>query len=41
MRIREGCYQHMRRGQSLNEYELNQNPDLISKPYCKKKKNTQ
>lgn len=28
-------YQHMNRGQSLNDFELNQKPDLINQPYCK------
>jgi hypothetical protein len=32
-------YQHINRGQSLNDFELNQNPELINQPYCKKKKN--
>jgi len=39
MRVHEGHYQHMKRGQSLNEYELNQKPDLINKPYCNKTHN--
>jgi len=28
-------YQHMKRGQSLNDFELNQKPYLINQPYCK------
>jgi hypothetical protein len=29
-------YQHIRRGQSRNDLELNQKPVLINQPYCKK-----
>ena len=28
-------YQHIKRGQSLNDLELNQKPELIKMPYCK------
>jgi len=28
----------MKRGQSLNDFELNQKPVLINQPYCRTKK---